>query len=143
MRPANEARVGVGIDEHLDVHQVAQRGVGEHQDPLDDECPARLKGVGLRQPGVPREVVLRHFHRLARLERPHVLHHQVGFERVGMVVVERGALLEPQIIPIAVVAVVIEPRHLFKSKAVNNPPHHRGLARARAAGDANHKGRHW
>ena len=39
--------VVVGVHEHLDVHQVAQRGVGEDQDALDDDGAARARPVSV------------------------------------------------------------------------------------------------
>ena len=40
---AHQPDVGVGVDEDLDVHLLAQRGLGEHEDALDDDdaAPAR------------------------------------------------------------------------------------------------------
>ena len=47
LQPADEARVVVGVDEHLDVHQRAQRRVGEDQDALDDDRAARRRPVSV------------------------------------------------------------------------------------------------
>ena len=47
-----------------------------------------------------------------------------------MVVVERGALLEPQVVPIAVVAIVLEHGDLVVAQAVDDAPHDGGLARS-------------
>ena len=66
----------------------------------------------VRRPRVAREVVHRRLDRLAGAQLLHVPHHQVGFERIGMVVVERRALFESQVVPVAVVAVVLEDRDL-------------------------------
>ena len=53
-----------------------------------------------------------------------------------MVVVERGAFLEAQIVPVAVVAIVIEHRHLVRAEALDDAPDHGGLAGAGPAGHA-------
>ncbi len=127
LQSPDEARVRIGVDEHLDVHQVAQRRIGEHQDAFNDQRAPRLKGFGLRQPRVPREIVLRHVHGRSRFQRAHVRDHEIRFERVGMIVVERGTLLEAQVVAIAVVAIVIQQRHLLRSEAVDNPPDHGGF----------------
>ena len=47
---------------------------------------------------------------------------QIGFERIGMVVIERGALFEAQVVAIAVIAIVIEERDLLGAQAVDDPP---------------------
>ena len=43
---ADEAQVGVGVDEDLDVEQLAEHRLGEDQDPLDEHDPA---GLDLRE----------------------------------------------------------------------------------------------
>ena len=48
-------------------------------------------------------------------------HEQVGVERVGVVVVEAGALLEPQVTAIAVVLVVLEEADLIVAETVDDP----------------------
>ncbi len=128
LQPANEPRVGVGVDEHLDVHQFAQRRVGEDEDAFDDDGPARMDGFGDRLARVQREVVD------GRLDGPppaqvlDVPHHEVGFEGVGMVVVERGTFLEAQVVAIPVVAVVFEHGHVAVAEAADDALHDRGLA---------------
>jgi len=69
-----------------------------------------------------------------------VLHEQVGFERVGMVVVERRSFFQAQVVAIAVIAVVFEDDDLLGSEAVHDPADNRGLAGARAAGNADDGG---
>ena len=44
-----------------------------------------------------------------------------------MVVVERGALFEAQVVAIAIVAIVLEERHLFGAETVDDPPHDGGF----------------
>ena len=46
----------------------------------DDECSALGDGLPLVDPVVAGEVVLRHLEGLARFQRAHVLHQQIGFE---------------------------------------------------------------
>ncbi len=142
LEPADDTRVVVGIDEHLDVHERAQRRIREDENAFDDEGAARLDAVGHRHPGVAREVVNRRFHFAAVLERLHVPDEQVGLERIGVVVVERGALFEAQVVAIAIVAVVFEDADLVAAEAVDDAFDDRGLAGAGTAGDTNHDGGH-
>ena len=58
-----------------------------------------------------------------------------------MVVVERGALFEAQVIAIAIVAIVLEKRHVLGTETVDNAPDNRGFARSRTAGHSNHERR--
>ena len=62
---AHQPDVGVGVDEDLDVHLIAQRGLGEHEDALDDDHRARLDASRARRARVLREVVDRDLDRLA------------------------------------------------------------------------------
>ena len=66
------------------------------------------------------EVVLRRLDAPPGAERLDVLHQQVGFERVGMVVVERRAFLEAEVAAVAVVAVVFEDRDLVVAEDAIN-----------------------
>ena len=67
------------------------------------------------------EVVERHLDRLAGLEVLKVPDQQGSLEGVGVVVVERGALFESQVVAIAVVTVVLEDDDVFRAQAVYNP----------------------
>ena len=88
---------------------------------------------------VAREVVERRFDRAAGLQLGDVPDHQVGLERVGMVVVERGAILEPQVEAIAVVAIVVEDGDAVGAERLDDAADDGGLARAGSAGDADHE----
>jgi len=90
---------------------------------------------------VTREIVPRQLDRTARLQFLHVLDHEVRFEGAGMVVVEGGALLDPQIVAVAIITIVVEHGDLLQAQAVDNALHHRGLAGPGAPGHANHKRR--
>ncbi len=46
-----------------------------------------------------------------------------------MVVVERGPLFEPQIVTIAVVAIVIQQGDVFGTQAIDDAAHNRGFSR--------------
>ena len=80
LQPPDEPRVVVGIDEHLDVHERAQRGVGINKDAFNDD---RAPGGDRFRRGVahvPREIVERRFDRTPGTQLVQVPHHQVGFE---------------------------------------------------------------
>jgi hypothetical protein len=57
-----------------------------------------------------------------------------------MVVIERGALLEPEVEPIAIVAIMLEHRNRDVAQTVHDPPDDRGLAGSRSAGHADDEG---
>ncbi len=82
---------------------------------------------------MPREVVHGRFDRPSGAQLVQVAHQQVGLERVGMVVVERGALFEPEIVAIAIVPIVLEDRDLVIADALDDPADDGGFARRRAA----------
>ncbi len=86
------------------------------------------------------EIVGRRFDVASRAETADVLDQQVRLERVGVVVVQRGALLEAQIVAVAVVPVVFEDGHLLRAQAFDDAPDDGGLAGAGAAGDADEDG---
>ena len=132
----NEPRVIVGVDEHLDIHQPPQLGVRIDEDAFDDDGAAGREGLGHRLSRVASEVVDRHFDAAPFPQRDHVRHEQVRLERIGMIVIERRALLEPQIVAVAVVAIVGENGHLVVADAVDDPAHDGCLARCRTAGYA-------
>ena len=76
-------------------------------------------GLGRRPAGVAGEVVERRLDGAPALQLVDVPDHQVGLERIGMVVVERGALLEPQVVAIAIVAVVLEHGDARRGRALS------------------------
>jgi uridine kinase len=84
------------------------------------------------------DLLVRHLDRLAAAQQLQVPDHQVGLEGIRMVVVQRRTLLEAQVAPVPVVAVVLEHRHLVVAEALDDAPDDGGLARPRSARDANH-----
>ena len=84
----------------------------------------------------PGEVVHRQFDRAAGPQLVQVSDEEVGLERVRVVVVEGGALLEPKVVAVAIVAVVLEHDDLLGSQALDDLPDDGRLARAGSAGDA-------
>ena len=90
LQAPQDAHVGVGVDEELDVHQPPQRLLGQHQDPLQDHDRARLQRVGQHAPRVARVVVGEVGDRPAGAQVAQVLHQERGVEGVRVVVVDRG-----------------------------------------------------
>jgi len=130
LQAADEPRVGVGVDEELDVHQRAQRRVRIDQQPFDDDGAARLAAKRGGAAGVAGEVVFGRIDRAPVLQLADVVDEQIGLERVGMVVVERGALLEAEIVAVAIVAVVVEDHHIVGAEALDDAADDGGLAGA-------------
>jgi hypothetical protein len=64
--------------------------------------------------------------------------HQVGFERVRVIVVERRPLLQPEVVAIAVVAIVVEHGHPAVVDRIDDPPDDGSLARAGSARHSDH-----
>ncbi len=88
------------------------------------------------------EVVDRRFDAPAGTEFEDVRDHQVGLERIGVVVVERRPLFEAQVVAIPVVAIVIEDGDTAVVDGVDDAPYDRGLTGAGPSGDANDDGLH-
>src|SRR3972149_3245438 len=57
LQPADEADVGIGVDEDFDVEKPAQVGLREHQNPLDQDHRLGLEVAGLARPGMDGEIV--------------------------------------------------------------------------------------
>ena len=117
-QPADEPRVVVRVDEDFHIHQPAQRRVREDQDALNDDGRAGRR-VCLVWPDA-RDVQNRKRARprlRPALSALDVLDEQVGVERIRVVVVERGAFLEPQLRMVAIVPVVLEHRDVRVAQA--------------------------
>ena len=138
---AQDAHVGVGLDENFNVEHIAQGRVLENEDALDDDD---LGGEDLD--GFVRAVVVHigvdgALDAAARLERLEVLDEQARFKGVGMVVVDLGALLVGLAVLPLIVAVVSDDGHGV-AEMLLEMARERGLAGAGAAGDADENGAH-
>jgi hypothetical protein len=89
---------------------------------------------------VAREVVDRRFDGAAGAQLVDVTNEEVGLERVGMVVVERRALFEPEIVPILVVPIVIEDGDAIVAERIDDASDDRGLAGTGSARDPDNDG---
>ena len=136
-----DAHVGVGVHEHLDVHQIAQLRAGKDEDALHQD---HRRGVDLDEvigAVVLGEIVHRAQHRLARLQGLDVLHHQLRLKGVGVVVVGQAPLLVGQLVLALVVVVVADDADLV-AEALLQPLGQRGLSAAGTAGNAQYHNAH-
>src|SRR5690606_16740450 len=90
---AEDADVGGGVDEELQIDLRAQALVDEDEDAFDDDDRPGLDRDRLLAAAVGLEVVDRHRDGLAGLEPLDVLDQELGLERVGVVEVQLAALL--------------------------------------------------
>ena len=138
---AQDAHVGVGLDENFNVEHIAQGRVLENEDALDDDD---LGGEDLN--GLVRAVVVHigvdgALDAAARLERLEVLDEQARFKGVGMVVVDLGALLVGLAVLPLIIAVVSDDGDGV-AEMLLEMARERGLAGAGAAGNADENGAH-
>ena len=115
---ASQAHVIIGINEDLDVHQFAEFLVLKDQDTIKDQDLRGLDTYRLGQAVVVGEGVDGALDTLPLLELADMLDHHIRVERVRVVVVELGALLETEIIVRLVVEVVAERRDVLIDKGL-------------------------
>ena len=136
----HQANVVGRVDVDLDVHRLFELPLGQHQDALDDHDRPRLHGLGLVFAAVRGKVVDRLLDGLSVHQTIEVLPHQLGVERIGMIKVERLALLRGMVGQVFVVGVVVEDRDLVGPKLVDDPVEHRRFARPGPAGNSDDNG---
>jgi hypothetical protein len=86
------------------------------------------------------EVVDGHVDADAGAQRLEVLHQECGVERIGVVEVEKRALVVGEVRAVTVVAVVIDDRDRRRRQALGDLARDGRFSRAGAAGDANEEG---
>ena len=101
--------VRVYID--LDIHQVLQARVIEHQDPFDKNDLCRIDLNRLVSPVVYRIVIDRTLNRFTVLEFLQMLYQEICLKRIRMVIVNQFSLFKRNIIVRLVIIVVIDHRH--------------------------------
>src|SRR3990170_2549601 len=106
LQPADEAHVGIGIDEDLDVEQFAQAPLGEDQNALHQDHQLRFDVARQVGAGVGGEIVDRDLDRLPPAQRFQMVDQQLGLERVGVVEVDDVALRPRQLPQVPVVSIV-------------------------------------
>ncbi len=130
-----DAGVGVGVHEYLDVHLFPQPRVLEDEDAFGDD---HLGGADLHRvvgAVVDGVIVDGAAHRLPCPQPPQVLHHHGGVKGVGMVVVQLGPLLVAEFVVALVVVVVVDDADILPEVLLDLPGDG-GLAAAGAPGDA-------
>lgn len=135
---AQDALIGIGLDEDLEVEEIAQALILEDQDALDDDDLARLDDLRLLRARVAREVVDGTLDALSLAQRLEMRDEQVRLERVRMVVVDVLALLKRNLVMCPVVIIVIDDRDAVPEMRLE-PVRECGLARARAARNADNR----
>ena len=139
LEAADEADVGIGVDEDLDIEQGAQFGVAEDEDALDHDDGFGRDALDAVGAGVGLEVVDGQVDGLPGFELEDVADEEGGVERVGVVEVDLFALVVGQIAQVAVVGVVGEVGDAPGADTVANEVGEGGLARTAAPGDPDHE----
>ena len=139
---ANQADIGVGVDEHLHRKQLANARVGEQQDAVDhDDVDGRhVRAHGFSH--VRDKIVLGLLDRCTRRERRKMSEEQLPVEGIGMIPVDPASLLERQMRVVVVVRVHVDERDGLGMKRAREIPRDRRLAGPRSAGDPDHHGVH-
>ena len=132
---ADEAFVGIGVDKYLDVHRVAQFGVGEHEDALYDEYLSGMHGDGFLAATAGDIRIRGHGDGFARLEPLDVLDHQGELNGRGMVEVDFLFLLLREVAIVAIVRVLRQHADVMFGELVDDFLNHGGFSRAGSAGD--------
>jgi hypothetical protein len=138
---ADQSHVRVGVHEDLDVEVVAQHGLGEHQDALDDDHGQRTHQPALGPARMRDVIVDRHLDRKASAKLGQMLGQKRAVQRAGVVVVDRRPLLHAQLTAIPIVGVVLDDHTAIQGHGRGQLLGNRGLARPGASGNADDQGR--
>lgn len=130
-----DAHIGVGVDEDLDVQPLTQLRLGKDEDALDDDDLGRDDRDRFGGAVVHRVVIRRARDRLPGAQRVEMLHEQRRVERVRVVIVEFLALGKGDVVVPLIVVVVIQHAHIA-AEFVEDAPRDGGLAAAGTAGNA-------
>jgi len=128
--------VGIRIDEHLHVTQVAHPRVDEEQNTVDDDDISRIHPRVLGAAEMRDEIVLRFVDGHPPAERLKVRTQQVIIEGVGMIPVEFLPLVKREGGEVLVVGVHVNERHRRGREVLGDVPGHGRLTRSGAAGDS-------
>ena len=117
---ADETNVRVGVDEHLDIAQVANAAVREEEYPVDDDHLGGGDADGRRAASVRDEIVLRFIDRLAAGQRCELRQKKIPIERVRVIPVDVATFLERQMRKVAVIAVHVDESHRDRGKRLGD-----------------------
>ena len=130
LQAAEDAHVGVGVDEELDVHHPTERVFGQDQDALEEQHRSRGEGIGQHLARVGGVVVDEMGDRTAGLQVTEILHEERGVESVGVVVVDGGPGGGIEGGAVLVVRVLGDEQAALGAEARQELPGEAGLARA-------------
>lgn len=105
---ADNAHIGVRIDENLDVAEVAQLLVLKDQDTLHDDDLGGLDPHRLIDPVMYRKIVDRSFDTLARRQTAYMLDHQIRIKRVRVVVIQLFSFLKRNVAMLLIIKIVAQ-----------------------------------
>ena len=138
---AEDADVGIGFHEDLDVEHLPQGGILENQDPLHDDDLGGINGHGLVRAVVVLVGVDRALYGMTGLQLPQVFDQQLRVEGTGVVIVDLGPLLITFAELPLVIAVVANDRHILAEMLLQMPGKG-GFTGAGAAGNADENRAH-
>lgn len=137
---ANEADIGVGIDEDLQVHQISQRFVFKNQNAFNQDCGARFNFHHLRNSAMLSEIVDGTFDGAAFAQAMDVLDEERSVKGTGMIEVTARALLKAQVRKVFVIMVLLEDQDSVVRQDARKAIGDGGFAGAGTSADANDEG---
>ena len=102
----DESVVGIGVDKYLNVHHLAEGGIVEHKDALDNHHIAGLDLNRFFLPGAGEVAVGGHFDGMARLKLAQMLGQQSPLDRGRFVEVDLAALFGRDVAGVFVIRVL-------------------------------------
>ena len=120
LQAADEADIGIRIDEDLDIEQLAQLGFGKDQDAFHQDDRLWLDADGLRGARVGLEIVDRQVNLTVFLELSDMGYQQAGIQRVGVVEVDAGTLGGSQVAEVFVVSIVRQVGDMLRTDPFQN-----------------------
>src|SRR5664280_1371634 len=136
---ADEPDVGIRVDVELDVQQVAQRRVLQHQDTLEDDDGLRFDVVGPELAFIASVTIHGHINRLATGQTLEMFDQQIIVIGTGMVVIDAALFLDGHTVEVPVVRILLVEDD-WLCGLMHDLLSHGGLARAGTAGDADKDG---
>lgn len=132
----DEADVGIGIDEHLHVTELAHTRVPEQQDAIHDYDVRRRDDDLLIAARVVDEIVDWFFDRLARGKSLQLIDEKRPVERVGVIPVDLLAFGIGQVSKVEIVGVHVDERDGLRVQCLRDISRHGRFSRTGPAGDA-------
>lgn len=108
LQATDKSQVICCINEDSYIHELAERGIYEDQNSLDNNNRAWSNMNSLRATRVGRKVVDRHLDRLSRAKRPDMIGKEIVVESFRMIEVYAMAQFEGHVAHVAIVAVLLK-----------------------------------